>query len=685
MIANSPQHDAAVSTEHRRLRKIVGEVGQLCRQPLPDEQFYPQYLQRLVKALTAAAGAVWLPDGNGDWQCRWRLDTDPARRKADANRLQRHLPCARKAAASEEALSFTDRNPAGAKEDDAVFVIALRREQEPIAVVEVVLPVPAVQAGRKQALAFLKMMAGLASARGPAKPNVPRVAAATVPRVTTAAVPRAEPGPASLPQGIARPLQQLSAFACAVRQSLDLETTGFLVANEMRSMLGCDRVSIAIANQDACSLVAISGQDAIDRRADNVRQLEALARMGLQSREAVWCDRQSADLTKKLAALGMPRHPAGVDSPWTHLGILPLRESPDDPAIGVAILEQISTEVSLSDLQRRVELAAPHAAQAIARARDHDEIFLRKLWQAIGRTKRLCATRGKRLLVWLAAILLAALFVGLFPIAFHVHGRGVLEPTRQRDVFADVDGVVTEVYVNHGDQVQPGDALVKLHNSNLELQLADVLGRRRAIQEHLAAIHRQRHEEQLERETTDRLTGQLLQLQEQLRGLDQQHALLLEKQNRLIVRSPIAGQVATWNLDRRLMLRPVAAGQILLSVADEAGPWQLEVYLPEADVGHLQTARTDSVQPLPVDFLAVTEPAKEHRGVLQQVDAHAQLYDDHGHAVRVLVKIDRTDLPDTPAGATVRARIQCGERSIGYVWLHRLVGFLYSRVLFRLG
>jgi hypothetical protein len=35
-------------------------------------------------------------------------------------------------------------------------------------------------------------------------------------------------------------------------------------------------------------------------------------------------------------------------------------------------------------------------------------------------------------------------------------------------------------------------------------------------------------------------------------------------------------------------------------------------------------------------------------------------------------------------GATVTAKVHCGTASIGYVWLHDLVGWVQSKILFRL-
>jgi multidrug efflux pump subunit AcrA (membrane-fusion protein) len=669
MIASPPRQMVAVRSEHLRLRHIVEQVAALCQQRLTDDQFYPRYLRYMIQALHAPGGAIWLPAANGDWQRRWKhsATTSPPGAAADARR--QHLPLVRQAAASERGMSFTHRDRADIPPEQAVVVVAMRHKEQAIAVVELLLPADQSRVGHQREILFLQEMAVLARGRPPALGGAPR-AAAQAPR---------------RPDPLAEPPLRFGGFVRSVHQSLDLDATGFTVVNELRSMLGCDRVSLAVGHGHACRLVAISGQDTIDRRADTVRQLEALACLAPGFDQAVWCDREEADWSGRLAPGGRLAHAAGVDSPWARLGVLPLRDAPAGHPCGAVIVELFDARVSRDDLARRTEIVLPHVAQAIANARHHARIPLLPLWHALHEWKSATATRWRKPLLWLAALLLIGLFLGLFPVPLRVHGRGVLQPARQRDVFADVDGVVTQVHVAHGDHVQPGDMLLTLHNSDLEVQIADVLGRRRAIDEQLSAMRRRRHEERLAREAADRLAGQMLQLREQLHGLDQQHVLLSQKQQRLVIRSPIAGRVSTWNVSRRLLLRPVAAGQILMTIADEDGPWQLEVFFPESDIGHLESALAQTDAPLGVQFVAVTAPATEHSGILRHVDAQAQLHDDHGHALRGLVDIDRGDVPDAPSGATVQARVDCGRRAVGYVWLRRLLGFLYTRIVFRLG
>jgi hypothetical protein len=162
-------------------------------------------------------------------------------------------------------------------------------------------------------------------------------------------------------------------------------------------------------------------------------------------------------------------------------------------------------------------------------------------------------------------------------------------------------------------------------------------------------------------------------------------ALLKENRELLTVRSPIDGQVVTWNVHKTLSERPVAVGQVLITVADLNSSLELEMFVPEADVTHLIEAKRTQAAPLAIDYVIVTDPTQEHRGALRQVDTRAQLHESDEHCVRLLVDIDRPDVGRTPAGTSTTARINCGAKPIGYVWLRRVTGFIYSKVLFRIG
>jgi hypothetical protein len=50
--------------------------------------------------------------------------------------------------------------------------------------------------------------------------------------------------------------------------------------------------------------------------------------------------------------------------------------------------------------------------------------------------------------------------------------------------------------------------------------------------------------------------------------------------------------------------------------------------------------------------------------------------------VTVTALLDEPPAVESLAGASVSARIQCGQRSLGYVWLHDLIDAVRSKLLF---
>ncbi len=122
------------------------------------------------------------------------------------------------------------------------------------------------------------------------------------------------------------------------------------------------------------------------------------------------------------------------------------------------------------------------------------------------------------------------------------------------------------------------------------MAINEVQGQRLATIEQLAAVQRELLDDRrsLRPEDRNRLAGQQAELEQKLISLEAQLAIQNEKQLQLDVKSPIDGEVVTWDLHNRLPNdRPVQRGQVLLRVADPAGDWQLEVHMPENHMGHV--------------------------------------------------------------------------------------------------
>ena len=208
--------------------------------------------------------------------------------------------------------------------------------------------------------------------------------------------------------------------------------------------------------------------------------------------------------------------------------------------------------------------------------------------------------------------LVAALF--LWPYDFQIESKGTLEPVVRRDVFAGIDGVVVDVPAQHGKRVAEGDTLVRLRNTDAEQAMTQVEGQRLVAIDRIGSLQRTLLEErQLRPEDHARLSGELAEEQEKLINLDAQQVICRKRIDGLQVHSPIRGVVVTWDVDNRLERRPVT-GQTLLQVADPEGPWQLELHVPENDMGYIASAQRNLDQEpglgkdLKVTYILATTP-----------------------------------------------------------------------------
>jgi hypothetical protein len=143
--------------------------------------------------------------------------------------------------------------------------------------------------------------------------------------------------------------------------------------------------------------------------------------------------------------------------------------------------------------------------------------------------------------------------------------------------------------------------------------------------------------------------------------------------------------VLTWSTEELLVRRPVRRGQKLMTVANVDGPWILELQVPDSEIAHVQAGRTAASSGQRVTFMLRTQPGEEYQGTVRQLATTVSEDPDPSEgapSVLVTVDIDRQAVPNLRPGASVSARIDCGRRSIGYVWLRQLWEAIQRRVLF---
>ncbi|MEX2140214.1 MAG: HlyD family efflux transporter periplasmic adaptor subunit [Pirellulales bacterium] len=669
----------------QQIRGLVSEIESLSRSDVPPPEFYEGFLNRLVQALAAEGGAVWVLGEGGRLELAYQVNLRLTRLADRREDQEKHGRLLRKIITSGEGTLAAPHSGEGDDQTgnptDYLLVLGpLRSDQEVQGIVEVFQrpnPRPAVERGY---LRFVQQMCELAGDY--LKTHSLRLFTDRQVMWT-----------------------QLEQFTRMVHQGLDPRATAYTIANEGRRLIECDRVTVAIKHGRKSRVEAISGQETFDRRSNTVALLDKLASVVVAGGEPVWYSGDTSNMAPQIEeALE-----AYVDESHTKaMAILPLAKPRDtasdsidhpQPAehIGALIIEQITDEAFTQGMTRRIEVVRDHCSAAMSNAIEHQSLFLMPVWRTIGKTRAVVATRNLPKTVTIVGVLVAivaAMF--LVPADFKLHGRGTLEPVVKRNIFAGVEGKVVYIAPNAEQEqmVEAGEELLRLENPELNVQIQNFLGQFNAAGENIVSLGAQK--DQLRNSPPQdraqyyvqmaKIDGDIAKEQTSRTSLREQLRILDEKQKRLIVRSPMKGQVLTWQVREKLENRPVEKGQVLLTVADPSQDWDLEIKMPEDRMGHIMDVINEQgTHALDVEYIVMTDPGVTRWGKIKEIQNIAEVQGEEGNVVLIRVKIDKNDLVTAPRqGATVTAKIHCGETNLGYSLFHDLISWFQSRILFRL-
>jgi biotin carboxyl carrier protein len=651
---------------------LLEEVAHLARSDSAPEAFHLELLDRAVRVLAATGGAVWIRTAGAGWRVDSRIDLT-------GNRV----------------IEVLGENPAHGDLLGSVVQAGVGRIVLPHAVAasgsspnptEYLLLICPIVVGRDAGIQGALEVFQRPGAAPSSQQGYLRVLAA----LCDLAADFHSQRHVRVLQEMAAKSQLIERFSLAVHASLDLAATASAIANEGRRLVDCDRLSVAVRRGSSYRMLAVSGLETLDRRANLVRRLEELTGAVVAAGEPFFSAGDSANLPPEIAA---PLSAWQDESHARSLAIIPLSAGAesgpsDERPAGAALIAECFAEEPAGDAYReRVSLVARHAELAVANAIDHESLpFFRPL-RTLQKARWFVEARRLPKTVSIAALAAAAVLTLVFvPADFEVEGRGVLQPQNRREVFAPADGIVADVRAEHAQPCREGDVLAVMTRSQLDFEWSRVLGEMQTARQRLASVQAARldlaPQTAADREKYNQLTAEESEVQELLNSLAQQHEVLKAQREELVVRSPLTGQVVTWNVRQSLQSRPVQRGQVLMQVADTSGAWVLEVEVPDDRVGHVLEAQRQVRGDLAVSFMLATEPGVVYRGNIEKVALATEIRSAEKANVLMTVGIDRDQIRGLRPSATVVAHIDCGRRSLGFVWFHGVWETLQRKVLF---
>jgi multidrug efflux pump subunit AcrA (membrane-fusion protein) len=645
------------------LEDVLTHLGQLARTPLDPEQFYEHALVECVRALSAVGGAAWLRAANGALRPVAHVNWPGAEIAANPGTRRQHEALLSSAAEAGHVITSESGSllaPVQIADAASATVAILEITPRPGAS-------PATQRGYEQ---FLTALCDLASEYHAFR-ELRRLQQNDSYR------------------------EELIHFGSLVHHSIELTTTAYAVANEGRRLIGCDRLSVLAATGRKSRLLATSGASRVERRSVAARRLEELAELARPTGDPAWYADGQSDALPPIAD-ALEAH--AEESHARHVAVIPLRRPqgelasaggdtshapPHEKPTFVLIAEQFDARPNALTPERLTEVAEV-ANTALYNALDVDQLPLRWLLRPLADAKRQVADHLARSTAIAIAIAAAIATLVLIPADFTIEATGTLQPAVRREVFAPRSGLVDEVLVAPGADVVAGQPLVQLRDPSLELELKRVRGEMETVRRQLEAARATKSNRAVRDENPVelyRISASEREFQQQLTNLTEELKLLNRERDALVVRSPIAGRVLTWDLSNRLAARPIERGETLVTVADLAADWELELAVADDRIGHVLAAQeTEQNKELPVQF-RLRSADSAYTGHIEKIGMTASVDTSDESAARptveVVVAFDKQELSDEAQrdlrpGVTARADIECGRRALGYVWFHDL-------------
>jgi len=669
-----------VAKNRIEIRALLQEISELAHSDCTEEKFYEGILTRLITAVAAVGGAVWVRESMEEpISLKYQINLKQSILASDKTAQTRHSLLLNGAMNEAEPTLYGphtgdhDPSAAGNPTDHILMVSPIRVNQEVLGLIEVFQRAnvgPGTQAGN---LRFVAQVAELA-AKFIAYSRLRNFAHQ---------------------QSM---WQQLEHFIRAVHQGLDTKQTVYTIANEGRRLVDSDRLSVAMGTGRNCKIEAVSGLDSIERRADQVKKLGELAATVIRTGRPLWYDGDDTDLPPQIEK----RLHEYVDKSHSKmLAIIPLKQiqqrSAEDAKyehraratgkpVGAVIIEQLKDSRISPALRQRAEVLAAHSETALSNALDHNSIFLMPLWRLLGGiTSQFRGGKLFRTTLLLSCLTGIAFFLAVFPYPFGLGAKGSLIPETQTEVFAQVDGVLQEVYVSDNSEtfVRTGQPLARMTNSDLMVVIENLQGQ---IEEAKQKLHTNQILQSKKLDPVDRqmIAGEIRSLNQTIISINNELQLKIQEAQLLHITSPTDGQVVNWQVRQNLLRRPVLRGQNLMTIVDPNTRWQIELEMPERRLAHLIRAMQESDEPLKVTFGLVSHPGSQYEGRILRVDRQLDVHSDNGNTALVRVGFNNrdVDLELLRAGTRVTAKVDCGTRSIGYVMFHELIETIQSSVLF---
>jgi len=693
-VESTPQANVNLIEETRKqIQRLFDEVAHLSEMDLPPAEYFGEFLKRALQGLAAPTGAVWIRTPQGHLQLQHQINLRQVGLDVETNR-QSHDGLLRQAFQQARPLHIPPHSstgqaeaggpPPGNPSDFDVLLVPIVVEQAVSGLVEVWQSPgrnPNAIPGFLQFLARLAHFASLYLRNRQLRTIV----------------------------GQQQLWTQLEGFARQIHASLNPTEVGYLIANEGRRLVECDRVSVAVRQGKKTRIDAISGADVVEKRSNLVQLMRKL-----MNEVIVWGEKLVYTGTKDDT---LP--PKVIDALDNYLAesnsklliALPLRDDREKeskkPVRSGLLMECFEPSSSTEQLMARLEVIGKHSVSALYNAVEHRRIPMRFIWQPLAKVQEGLGGKAKAIIYGILAGVLLLIAIMIFvPYPLKMSATGQLLPVKRQHVFPPVEGTVTGFAegVEPGADVADGQLLIRMVDTQLQIKMVNLMKDIEAAQREIDSLNSQannvKEPQERAKMLSERTQKQVLRdfKARELKALRERTNSVDEgKPGEFWLKSPLRGTVLNWGFKENLTNKYVKPSEPLLRVGDKDQDWEIELKIPQKHIGQILVAfdrlKTDE---LDVDLLLASHPTEKYKGKLLRrkiAGEAAPTKEDANETEPMVLASVRIDGPGIdPAyriphnllttGTEVHTKVRCGDRAMGYSLFYGVWEFFYEKVVF---
>ena len=667
--------DENLKRVREKVMHLAREIEKMSGEDIPPNIFFQEFLNRVVTAIGARGGAVWMLQDGGRLGLAAEVDLEQTGLKQIPGAMQVNEKLLIDVLQTGEAKTLIHGQGADLPTEHVMVLSAVHKEKDCVGVVQLFQRSDVPEKARSGYMQFLEQMCGYASRYVEGKRRNSTMSDDLKSQFWT----------------------DFEQFTLRIQRSLEEQEVSDASASDGRPLLSCDRMSVVTRKGRSVKVRAVSGQSTVNARANLITSMKRLAKRVIDMGETLTYAGKIENLPPQIEK---PLANFVQESGSRMIMIVPMfendvlvreqgeeaeqkRKKKRTKAIGCIVVEQVAESEPAPQLEQRAELLADHIGAALWNSRLHGRIFGRSVFKMMGRVAEWF--HGRKLAITSAVLAVVAGLVAamtLIRLPYPVDADGKLMPVEQHAVFALWDGEIEEdikvVPDENGElRVNQRDILMTLYNDEIEEEISNAQTEidKQVELEKIASNARKSAEQLRNKEEVHRLQIELETIAaDQIIARNKLDTLLARKKAKLNVFAPATGVIPDFKRMEVLQDRPVRQGDHLFDVMNDDGPWHMELLVEEKRMGHLLAAIKEKEEntgngELECEFTMVSLPESKFKCRLTTIATRSTTDSEMGTAFELIAELeDGTEIPTRQIGSEVSVRIYCSDCTLAF-WL----------------